>query len=56
MSDSVKITAIVTAALLLVIGGGLATCNNAIQVDAAAPVVESCIKHPSTRPPFRGVQ
>jgi hypothetical protein len=22
-------------------------------IDAAAPVVESCVKHPATRPPFR---
>lgn len=23
-------------------------------IDASAPVVESCIKHPATRDPFRG--
>lgn len=25
-------------------------------IDAAAPVVESCVKHPATRPPFRSHQ
>lgn len=49
----------VLTGLGMVIGGiiGLAvviaSCERAsVAIDAAAPVVESCIKHPATRTPF----
>lgn len=55
MDDGVKIAAIVAGALLLIVGGGFASCNYQAAIDSRAPVVETCIKHPATRPPFRGV-
>jgi len=54
VTSEVKITAIVAATVLLIIGGALGSCNYQAKLDAAAPVVESCIQHPATRPPFRG--
>lgn len=56
MSDSVKITLIVTTGLLLLLGGAFASCNHSMSIDAAAPVVESCVKHPATVNPFRRAQ
>lgn len=33
----------------------VASCVRAdAAIDAAAPVVESCVKHPATKAPFRG--
>jgi hypothetical protein len=54
MDDSVKITAIIVAGTLLLFGGAFVSCNYDSQLATQAPVVESCIKHPSIRSPFRG--
>lgn len=56
MSDSVKIAAIVTAGTLLLFGSIFVSCNVDNAIAAKAPVVETCIKHPSTRNPIRGAQ
>lgn len=56
MNDTVKITAIVTVGVLVLLGGAFASCTYSATLDARAPVVETCIKHPSTRSPFREVQ
>lgn len=56
MEPEVKIVAIVAGAALLLMAGGLGTCNYQAKLDASAPVVETCIKHPVTKPPFRGTQ
>lgn len=53
MSTEVKIALIVSMTVLLITGGLCASCVYQAKLDAAAPVVESCIKHPATRPPFR---
>lgn len=52
-----------TKPLVVLVGGillGLAmvcqTCVSVTRTDAAAPVVETCIKHPVTRSPLTGRQ
>ena len=54
MSDEVKITAIIVLGLLLLLGGVFASCNYQAALDANAPGVETCIKHPATRWPLNG--
>lgn len=51
--DEVKIAAIVMGGLLLIAGGLMGSCNYQARLDANAPVVESCVRHPATRLPFR---
>ncbi len=55
MSDEVQITAIIVGGCLLVVAGVLGSCNYQAELDAKAPIVETCIKHPATQP-LRGVQ
>lgn len=55
MSDEVKITAIIVGGLLILAAGALGSCNYHAELDAKAPIVETCIKHPATQP-LRGVQ
>jgi len=52
MTELVKIVLIVSFTILVLAGGLCASCVYEARLDAAAPVVESCIKHPATRPPF----
>jgi hypothetical protein len=54
VNTEVKITAIIAATVLLVIGGALGSCNYQAKLDAGATVVETCVQHPVTRSPFRG--
>lgn len=56
MDDTTKIVGMVVGALLLVavVAGSCVAYD--ITLDARAPVVESCVKHPATRSPFRGAQ
>jgi hypothetical protein len=56
VSLELKCVLIVTVGAVLLIGAGIASCNYQAKLDAQAPVVESCIKHPATRAPFRGLQ
>lgn len=55
MDEGTKIAAIVAVTLLLITGAAFASCNYQAAIDSRAPVVETCIKHPATRPPFRGM-
>lgn len=52
METEAQIALMVGVVVLLLFGGLFATCNYQARLDAAAPVVESCIKHPATRSPF----
>lgn len=55
-SDSKGILAIISVIVGGLVAVGLTVavyCRSSDLIDAAAPVVESCIKHPATRPPFR---
>ena len=56
MNNEIKIVAMLIAGTVLITGFIAASCNYQTKLDAAAPVVESCIKHPVTRSPFRGQQ
>lgn len=56
MDDTVKLTSLIVGGFLLAIGILAATCQNMNEVDAKAPVVETCIKHPVTRSPLTGRQ
>ncbi len=53
MSDELKMVVLAVAAVCTITGILGASCAYQSKLDAAAPVVESCVKHPSTRSPFR---
>lgn len=53
LSEELKWGLLVSATILLLAGGALVAYNRAIRLDAEAPVVETCVKHPVTVSPFK---
>lgn len=53
MTEEFKWGLLICTTLLALAGGGLVAYNKAIRLDAEAPVVETCIKHPVTVSPFK---
>lgn len=52
----VQVTALVVAGIVMCCGF-VATCvGKHAEVDAKAPIVETCVKHPATSSPFRSSQ
>lgn len=49
---TVKVVSVCAATLLLCVGAGVWSCNETERIRSAGPIVETCIKHPATRPPF----
>ena len=56
MSEDTQFWAILVAGFLVLAGGIMGTCSYQAKLDASAPVVETCIKHPATRSPVGSMQ
>jgi len=56
MSEEVKYAVIIASLVLVLCALGFASCNYQAKLDAQAPVVETCIKHPATRSPLGSMQ
>lgn len=54
MNSEIKLTLIVVGGMVLVFGALMGSCSYQHKLDAQAPVVETCIKHPATRSPLAG--
>lgn len=53
-ANDVKMVAVILGGVLLLAGLVATAIEYDNQIDARSPVVESCVKHPATRSPFRG--
>lgn len=51
-----KMTVILVGGALFALAMVCQTCQTVSKIDAEAPVVETCIKHPVTRSPLTGRQ
>jgi hypothetical protein len=54
VSEELKITMVIVIGVLALAVVGSKGCNHYHEIDANAPVVETCVKHPVSSSPFYG--